>query len=173
MKTMYGRKSPKYLLSALNCAIRCSEINSSTEDSSFLSPSIIQGVWGKFLEYLLYLPVKDNHGISNHSAATSESCSLAQHTELPWELCENKLTGLSLFHGRSVTHVAASRRVAVARVATWAGPGKPVATVLPPGITPLYEIIQVPSQFCYCLKAWEKKPKLKCFGSLQGAPHKG
>lgn len=49
----------KLKLSALNTANRWSEINSSTEDSSFLSPSIIQGVCGRFLEYLLYLPEKE------------------------------------------------------------------------------------------------------------------
>lgn len=64
LTTMNYTCNTEHSLSALNTVMRCSEISSSTEDSSFRSPSIIQGVCGKFLEYLLYLPVSKTSMLS-------------------------------------------------------------------------------------------------------------
>lgn len=102
IKNIHSKRSPGYLLSALNSAIRCSEISSSTEDSSFRSPSIIQGVWGKFLEYLLYLPVKSKYVTYNYSKAMDKSFSLPYHNSFNFHRSIMKINILIFAHTCSI-----------------------------------------------------------------------
>ena len=51
------RSEPTHLLSACSCVFGCSHMSSSTDDSVFLWPSSIHGLWLSFLEYFRYLPV--------------------------------------------------------------------------------------------------------------------